>query len=169
MLPHTEKVQGALLLLGMHVLTRKVYVFEELQFSVVSNVLGSQGEVQYPGLAKPFAQWWTTYAAMAYWYHQPAVTAATYVRQVRHDGLIQPQPMFLELDWQEDYVPMSHVFELGSTGRLFLPDGGLCQQSILKQVTAGDNYQEIADPVRHALMVGVYGMVSKMPRQERAV
>ena len=158
------RVEGAVVMIGQHVTSGTVYVFEERTFACIKHQIGERGEVEYAGIGPAFSEWWTRYLCQSYWYHQPIETHAAYRRQVGEYDLVQPKPEFIPLDWDEDESVMAHVYDALNSGRVKLNAGGIGHKAV-EAYAVSDGVA--AGAMVRALMVGVYGMVRYPWRGER--
>jgi hypothetical protein len=92
---------GFALLGGQNVKGSRVYVFEEIEFATVDDVI-QDGRIRYHGLSSWLLRCWSKYFARLYFWNQPQAIHDRFRLQVYRSRSVEPKPAFLEIDLGKD-------------------------------------------------------------------
>ena len=110
---------GFVLLAGREVQTNMLWVFEEIEFQTIDDVI-QDGQIRFPGVSHFFNKAWAKYYAKLYFWDQPQDLHKRFSLQVYRSNSIEPKPGFIEISLTDKDEAQHIVFEHIRTGRLVL-------------------------------------------------
>ena len=90
-------VSGYAIMAGQDVLTGKIYIFEQIPWVSIDNILDDNNVLKYRGLSHWFNQVWAEYFADTYFWQQPDQVSRRIRLQVIRSVMINPKPRFVEV------------------------------------------------------------------------
>lgn len=94
-------VNGYVLMAGQDVVTGIVYVFEQMEWVTIDNILVDGNVLRYPGLSHWFNHAWNQYFAQAYFWQQDDELARRHRLQVLRSKMVDPKPRFIEVPYSD--------------------------------------------------------------------
>ena len=91
------ETDGYALMAGQEITTGDIYVFEQIKWVTVDNIIGGNNVLQYPGLSHWFNRVWNVYYGQSYYYEQGYELSRRFRIQVSRSTMIEPKPRFIEL------------------------------------------------------------------------
>ena len=88
---------GYVVMAGQDVKTNKVYVFEQLQWVTIDNILDNDNQLRYIGLSHWLNETWSTYFGNTFFWQQGDELARRFRLQVLRSPMINPKPKFIEV------------------------------------------------------------------------
>ncbi len=145
---------GYVVIAGQDIKTRKVYVFEQLEWVTIDNIVDEDNTLRYYGLSHWFNEAWTNYFATAYFWHQEEELARRFRLQVLRSDMILPKPRFIEIPTTTTSDIISCIWGAIKTNVL-RREGSTPLEDQLREVKAGDKQ---VLPAVHALGCCLLGL-----------
>lgn len=138
---------GYAVMAGMDLASGVVYVFEQVPWVVIDDIIGAGGIVKYEGLSHWLNRIWTDYFASVFYFLQTDEVSRRFRLQVIRSNMIRPKPRFVELPPVDVSDLIGVVWRLIKEGRLRFDKGSEIDRD-LTSVKEGDKQ---LFPAVHAL------------------
>ena len=145
---------GYALMAGHEIKTGKVFVFEQIQWVTIDNILEDNNILRYLGLSHWFNKVWAEYFADAYFWQQQDELARRFRLQVLRSVMINPKPHFIETPYSDTSDLVSCIWRM-LKGNLLFREAGTILEDQLTSVKAGDKQ---VLPAIHALGCCLLGL-----------
>jgi hypothetical protein len=119
--PATES--GFALLAGQKIETKRVHVFEQMEFDIIDNIIGKDRTIEYYGLAPWLNRCWSKYYAKKFFWSQHEELHRRFRLQVSRSQAVLPKPAFIEAPLSDEDEARYLVFDYAKTGRIVLEKG----------------------------------------------
>lgn len=149
-------LSGYAVMCGRNQKTGHVFVFREIEFSVVDTVIDIEDQAIFHPLGPWLNDTWSRYFAYKYYWRQDAATARQWVRSVFTSRMVEPKPSFIEVAWSDENAAMSILYLLAGTGKIsYTEDGGVCRAIQLYNANPDPSDSE---PALRALVCAMFGL-----------
>jgi hypothetical protein len=140
-------MNGYILMAGQDVKTGRVYVFEQMEWVTVDNIVGENNVLRYPGLSSWFNKVWQGYFADTFYWQQEDELARRFKLQILRSDMIEPKPRFVEVPYSDTSDIVNSIWKMVKL-EMLKQEGGTVLEEQLKAVKAGDKQ---VLPAVHAL------------------
>ena len=164
-------IQGFAVMCGQEISTGTVYVFEQIGFITIDNILNIETSlIDHHGLAGWFNKMWGTYFADHYFWSQKDVVARKYRTEIHRSKMIKPMPYFQELDEMDNTQADIAIWRLVKLKLLKFDADSDVHQALArtKKDATQQSTLKIEDPAMHALRCAVSGL-ERYPYYGRAI
>lgn len=80
--------------------TKYIYVFEQMEWVTIDDIIAEDNTIRYRGLSHFFNQIWTEYFGEAYYFNQPDELSRRFRLQILRSKMVNPKPRFVEVPIQ---------------------------------------------------------------------
>jgi hypothetical protein len=143
--PTTES--GFALLAGQKIETKRVHVFEQMEFETIDNIVGKDRTIEYHGLAPWFNRCWSKYFASIFLWSQHEELHRRFRLQVIRSEAVKPKPVFIEARLSDEDDARYLVFDYARTGRIVLER----ESELAKQLELARHNEKVELPAVRAL------------------
>jgi len=151
--PSNRKVQGFAVLAGYDAEEGKHYILDQYPFVTVDHCLGEYGIITHKGVGAFFNSCWKSYFGTRFYYRQPGETHKKYLFEIIRSKSVEPKPLLLECQWDNDEIADQSVIEKAQLKKLAWEKGSLLDVAVSELIVDPDH----ASPEWNALRCAMVG------------
>jgi len=157
---------GFALMAGQDIKTQNIYVFEEISFVTIENILNqATGQIEFHGLSYWFNKVWSEYYARKYFWGQDETLHRRHYLKVIRSPIIEPKPGFIEVPISDPKDVTSSIFQYSQTDKLKIEkESQLAEQ--IKMIGPESNTQPPSVQALSFLLVGFEMYPWREPREQ---
>ncbi len=157
---------GYIVLSGQDIKTSKVYIYEQMNWVTIDDILDDKNKIKYNGLSHWLNKMWNEYYGRTFCFHQPEELSSRFRLQIKRSPMIQPKPRIIDMEVVDKNDLVSIIWHWVKTEKIEIEKESMVALNLQEMMK--DSVAEMT-PAIHALgccLLGIERYPWRKPYQE---